>query len=97
VTKTIGDNYRIYSLIIILNVGIIVSVRCEIFKMSKVNHLTTLLPLITSQFQMENANPLLEFMLQKLSNDILRANLDYIFVPKIYDSCSIITFKVVFI
>jgi len=28
---------------------------------------------------MENANPLLKFMLQKLSNDILKANLDYIY------------------
>jgi hypothetical protein len=58
---------------------IVASVRCEVFKMSKVSHLTMLLPLTTSQFQMENANPLLKFMLQKISNDILRANLDYIY------------------
>jgi hypothetical protein len=58
---------------------IVIIVRCEIFKMSKVNHLTTLLPLTTSQFQVENVNLLLKFMLQELSNDILRANLDYIY------------------
>ncbi len=58
---------------------IVTSVRCEIFKMSKVSHLTTLLPLTTTQFKMENANPLLKFMLQELSNDILRANLDYFY------------------
>ncbi len=78
---------------------IVASVRCEVFKMSKVSHLTMLLPLITSQFQMENANPLLKFMLQKISNDILKANLVftiYVFVPKIYNSCSIISFKMVF-
>jgi len=34
VTKTIGDNYRIYSLIIILNAGIVASVGCGLFKMS---------------------------------------------------------------
>jgi hypothetical protein len=28
---------------------------------------------------MENANPLLKFMLQKISNDILRANMEYIY------------------
>jgi hypothetical protein len=33
-------NYRIYILIIILNVQIVASVRCEIFKMSNVSHLT---------------------------------------------------------
>jgi hypothetical protein len=38
-----------------------------------------LLPLTASQFQMENANPLLKFMFQELSNDILRVNLDYIY------------------
>jgi hypothetical protein len=43
ITKTIGNNYRIYSLIIILNVGIATSVRCELFKMSNVSHLTMLL------------------------------------------------------
>jgi hypothetical protein len=44
VTKTIGDNYRIYSLIIILNVGIVVNIRCGLFKMLNVSHLTMLLP-----------------------------------------------------
>jgi hypothetical protein len=39
VTKTIGDNYKIYSLIIILNAGIIASVRCELFKMSNMSHI----------------------------------------------------------
>ncbi len=43
-TKTIGDNYRIYNLIIILNAKIVVSVRCGFFKMSNVSHLTMLLP-----------------------------------------------------
>jgi hypothetical protein len=38
-----------------------------------------LLPLTTSQFQMENVNPLLKFMLRELSNDILKVNLDYIY------------------
>jgi hypothetical protein len=47
VTKTIEDNYRIYSLIIILNVVIIASVRCRFFKMSNVSHLTMLLPMGT--------------------------------------------------
>ncbi len=46
-TKTIGDNYRIYNLIIILNVRIVASVRCRFFKMSNVNHLTRLLPMGT--------------------------------------------------
>jgi hypothetical protein len=44
VTKTIGDNYRIYSLIIILNAGIVASVRCGLFKMSNVIHLSMFLP-----------------------------------------------------
>jgi hypothetical protein len=44
VTKTIGDNYKIYSLIIILNTRIVASVRCELFKMSNVSHLPMLLP-----------------------------------------------------
>jgi hypothetical protein len=47
VTKTIRDNYRICSLIIILNVGIVASVRCGLFKMSNVSHLTMLLPMET--------------------------------------------------
>ncbi len=42
-TKTIGDNYRIHSLIIILNARIVASVRCGLFKMSNMNHLTMLL------------------------------------------------------
>jgi hypothetical protein len=44
VTKTIGDNHRIYSLIIILNAEIVVSIRCGLFKMSNISHLTMLLP-----------------------------------------------------
>jgi hypothetical protein len=43
VTKTIGDKYIIYSLIIILDVIIVVGVRCGLSKMSNVNHLTMLL------------------------------------------------------
>jgi hypothetical protein len=43
-TKTIGGNYRIYSLIIILNAKIVVSVKCGLFNMSNVSHLTMLLP-----------------------------------------------------
>ncbi len=42
-TKTIGDKYIIYSLIIILDVIIVVGVRCGLSKMSNVNHLTMLL------------------------------------------------------
>jgi hypothetical protein len=44
VTKTIGDNYKIYSLIIIWNAWIVTSVRCGLFKISNVIHLTMLLP-----------------------------------------------------
>jgi hypothetical protein len=44
VTKTIEDNYRIYNLIIILNAGIVASVRCGLFKMSNMINLTMLLP-----------------------------------------------------
>jgi hypothetical protein len=44
VTKTIRDNYKIYSLIIILNAGIVVNVRCGLFKMSNMSHLTMFLP-----------------------------------------------------
>jgi len=47
VTKIIGDNYRIYDLIIILNVEIVTIVRCRLFKMSNVSHLTILLPMGT--------------------------------------------------
>jgi hypothetical protein len=43
VSKTIRDNYRIYSLIIILNGKIVVNVRCEFFKMSNMSHLTMFL------------------------------------------------------
>jgi hypothetical protein len=42
--KSIGSKYNIYSLIIIINVRLLVSVWCEIFKMSKLNHLTIHLP-----------------------------------------------------
>jgi len=47
VTKIIRDNYRIYNLIIILNAEIIAIVRCILFKMSNVSHLTILLPMGT--------------------------------------------------
>jgi hypothetical protein len=40
-SKTIGDDYRIYSLIIILNARIVASVRCGLFKMSPPNHAFT--------------------------------------------------------
>ncbi len=38
-TKSIGDNYRIYSLILIIIVGIVINVKMWNFKMSKVSHL----------------------------------------------------------
>jgi hypothetical protein len=38
------DNYKIYSLIIILNTKIVASVRCGLFKMSNVSQPTMLLP-----------------------------------------------------
>jgi hypothetical protein len=34
---------------------------------------------------MENVGPLLIFIFQDLSNDILEFNMDHIFVPKIWD------------
>ncbi len=43
-TKTIRDNYRIYSLIMILNARTIISVKCGFFEMLNMNHLTMLLP-----------------------------------------------------
>jgi len=43
VTKTKGDKYRIYSLIIILNVRIVANVRCGFFRISNMSHLTMLL------------------------------------------------------
>jgi len=57
-TKTIRDNYRIYNLIIILNVRIVVSVRCGFFKMSNVSHLTMFLPHLKNLF-FENLNCLI--------------------------------------
>jgi hypothetical protein len=42
--KNIGDNYNNYSLIIIINTRLLVSVWCGIFKMSKLSHLTIYLP-----------------------------------------------------
>jgi hypothetical protein len=45
-TKTIRDNYKIYSLIIILDARIVASVRCGLFKISNMNLLTMLLPRI---------------------------------------------------
>jgi hypothetical protein len=46
VTKNIGVHYRIYSLIIII-IAKICSIRCAIFKMSKVSHWTMFLPLVS--------------------------------------------------
>jgi hypothetical protein len=46
VTKSIRENYRIYSLIIIIIVEIITNVKCRLFKMSKVIHLIVFLPCI---------------------------------------------------
>ncbi len=43
-TKHIKDNYKIYSLIIIIIVRIVTNAKCGVFKISKMNHLTTLLP-----------------------------------------------------
>jgi hypothetical protein len=57
-TKTIGDNYRIYNLIIISNEGIVANVRCGLFKMSNMNHLTMLLPHMKI-FLFENLNHLI--------------------------------------
>jgi hypothetical protein len=57
-TKTIGDNYRIYNLLIILNARIIASVRCGLFKMSNVNHLIMLLLHMKNLF-FENFNCLI--------------------------------------
>jgi hypothetical protein len=51
VTKTIGDDYRIYNLIIILNAGFVASVRCGLFKMSNMSHLPMLLSLDTTKTQ----------------------------------------------
>jgi hypothetical protein len=45
--KNIRNNYRIYSLMIILMIINLASIRCGLFKMSKMKHLTVLLPLIT--------------------------------------------------
>jgi hypothetical protein len=45
-TKIIRDNYKIFSFIIILHARIVASVRCGLFKISNVNHLTVLLPRI---------------------------------------------------
>ncbi len=42
-TKTIGDNDRIYSLIIVLNVKIVTNVRCGLFNITNLSHLTMLL------------------------------------------------------
>ncbi len=44
VTKTLGHNYRIYSMIIIFNAGIVANIRCGLFKMLNVSHLTMFLP-----------------------------------------------------
>jgi len=42
--ENIKDNYNIYNLIIVITVKIVVSVKCENFKMSKICHLNMLLP-----------------------------------------------------
>jgi hypothetical protein len=44
-TKSIKDNYNIYSLIITIIIKKKVGVKCGFFKMSKVSHLTMLLPM----------------------------------------------------
>ncbi len=42
--KSIRDNYNIYSLIIVINARLLGDVTCGFFKMSKLSHLTILLP-----------------------------------------------------
>jgi hypothetical protein len=44
VVKNISDDYRIYSSIICAIAGIVANVKCEVFKMSKVSHITMFLP-----------------------------------------------------
>jgi hypothetical protein len=46
-TKNIGDNYKIYSLIIIIIARFLTSGRCGLFNMSKSSHLTMISPYIT--------------------------------------------------
>jgi hypothetical protein len=42
--ENIKNNYNIYILIIVITVKIVVSVKCQNFKMSKISHLNMLLP-----------------------------------------------------
>jgi hypothetical protein len=44
-TKNIKDSYKICNLIIIIIVGVLTSVRYGLFKMLKLNHMSTFLPL----------------------------------------------------
>jgi hypothetical protein len=46
VTKNIGDIYKIYSLIIIINAGIFTSVRYELLKILKMSDIIMLLPYV---------------------------------------------------
>jgi len=46
--KKNNDDYRIYSSIINTIARIIANVKCEVFKMSKVNHVTMFLPSINN-------------------------------------------------
>ncbi len=50
ITKNITNNYNFYYLITIIIARIVVSVKCEVFKLSKMNHLTMFLPFIDFQF-----------------------------------------------
>jgi len=54
VTKHIKDNYKIYSLIIIIIERIVIIVRCGVFKISKVNHLTMFLPMCIDSIHFVN-------------------------------------------
>jgi hypothetical protein len=54
VTKHIKDNYKIYSLIIIIIARIVTSVKCGVFKISKVNHLIMLLPMFIDSLYFVN-------------------------------------------
>ncbi len=48
--QKIINNYNFYYLIIIVIARIVASVKCGVFKMSKMNHLTMFLPFIDFQF-----------------------------------------------
>jgi hypothetical protein len=46
VKKNISDDYRIYNSIINTIARIVANVKCEVFKMSKVSHVTMFLPFL---------------------------------------------------